>query len=179
MTSKTVPPQTPQATGRLSVAVTPHLTHIEIGCDFARSSATASASADRGVRGVLRHEPLHRVVDHGVRDDRSAPFDREAQDPRARDALDRAAERASSVLRPRASSGCSLRPLTSSCGTSRRVVSRMSQGQARSRFSALLPRPVSVAGLCTPMRPDDEQPRVRSFARGPGPSGTPCRRGAS
>src|SRR4030095_9908173 len=45
ITSKSVEPQTVHLTAPLCVAATPHDLHIDTGPDFARSSATASASA--------------------------------------------------------------------------------------------------------------------------------------
>ena len=45
ITSKSVAPQTVHFTALLCVAVTPHARHIDTGPDFARSRATASASA--------------------------------------------------------------------------------------------------------------------------------------
>src|SRR3989304_8389790 len=45
ITSKSLDPQTVHVTAPLCVAATPHDLHIDTGPDFARSSATASASA--------------------------------------------------------------------------------------------------------------------------------------
>ena len=98
-----VSPQTPQRTASGSLAATPQLLQIATGWRSASSSAMRSASWNVMSSRLLRHEAVHRLVDHRVGDHAVALLQRQAQDAGARDALDLRRHAQSCAPPPRAS----------------------------------------------------------------------------
>ncbi len=126
--------------------VMPHERHMDTGPDFARSSATASASA------LVAFDALFGMK-RSIASSMTALVMTECP-------FSSASRRTPVRAMPLTCSGtCFIRSSasgvqrtvssarTSSRGTSSRVESRTSQGAARRMFSTLLPSPVSSAGL--------------------------------